>query len=516
MLITRRTPRASENPLARMKRSDPKATPVMRSPSTCSPPLALRLERRAGPEGPRGSRRAPPRPRAPLPVGPGLPAAWREIAGEHGVSQELLGRLRPELARVGDGGEDRLVARPVHFEDVEGHDRVVEGIHAERPPRRHRQPRPDEGGDELVRMPVDPSRDRLEGRPGPPPVVGQRRVDPLGRRVGGLPPVGGRLAAVGLPPVPHERPSRGEGEILAVLVDDDHAHGVLPRRLEGVLVGHVRAPDERHLPREPELVVGAEEAGDVGSHEDGVDGVHVRPQLPHEGGVVGCREGRVDLLDDLPPRLLKGVLEAARRLPAVGVVLGDDRHAPVAQVLVDPLAEVEVGLALVMLVRAKVGTSLRCVRSSADEMGVMKATCRGPVTWMIASDSRARAPPPIRSTWSLSMSFRVFAITILGSACVSSTYSRTGTPPSLPPCCARYSWYPRTISSACSAIGPVRARGTPTRRRGAAPRMRGRGHDTAASTPTTRIHCTYRLITRSPPPRSPSVAPAAPSPGTDS
>ena len=73
-----------------------------------------------------------------------------------------------------------------------------------------------------------------------------------------------------------------------------------------------------------------------------------------------------------------------------------------------------------MLRRAKVGTNFLCVRSSADDIGVMKATCLGAVTWITASDSRASAAPPMKSTWSLEMSFLVFAITIAGSACVSS------------------------------------------------------------------------------------------------
>src|SRR2546422_952399 len=76
----------------------------------------------------------------------------RIVTRVHGLSQEPLLVVRPELAHFGiglDGRVDQLVALLLHAADVEASDDVAEVIEAERPPRgvgeRHAAQRLDHG-----------------------------------------------------------------------------------------------------------------------------------------------------------------------------------------------------------------------------------------------------------------------------------------------------------------------------------------------------------------------------------
>src|SRR2546429_1217326 len=205
MLITRMTPRASEKPLARMKRSPPNAIPLMMSPSTRGPPPSPPAGRRhRDGAGQPGESRPP---TLVLDLTPGVgPSAWlppaslREVPRENGMAQELLRRFHPELVGARDRRQHGLVVRLVDLEDVQVVDRVVVTVHGQRPAGRDGELRVDDGRDKLLRVLDDPAGHGVGAHPGLLAVVGERLVDPMRRRVRRLAPVGRRLAAVRLLP----------------------------------------------------------------------------------------------------------------------------------------------------------------------------------------------------------------------------------------------------------------------------------------------------------------------------
>src|SRR2546427_3042847 len=224
MLITRMTPRASEKPLARMKRSAPNAIPLMMSPSTLARPFSVRSGTTS-----RGRRRVaggvsgyPPL--SVLVIISGDPpsasplASLRVVSREGGMAQELFGRLRPKLAWARDRREHLLVVLRVDLEDVQVIDRVVVDVHGKRPAGRDLEFCLDDRVDKLLRVLGDPARHGAGAHSGLLAVVRDRLVDPVGRRVRRLAPVRWRLAAVRLLPVCDERLCRRRRRVLAVLV----------------------------------------------------------------------------------------------------------------------------------------------------------------------------------------------------------------------------------------------------------------------------------------------------------
>src|SRR4051812_10853853 len=297
---TRMSPKMSEKPEERRKRSPPSARPFsdwMRKKRTpCSLLEVLRFR-----EAPRVDR----------------------------ALEELLGLPLPELAHVRIRLHHRVdepSVLPLHLADVDGEVGIPELVHAhgaaeavlhvERPERLH------EGV--LV---LDVALHFLESE------IEEEHGGICARAV----VAGIRLVLL----------AEGGHELLVFRVVDgcavpaagDDADRFVAHVLQDALVDRRHVAQHRNLPLEPVLGVLAQEAQPVRAGEAGIDGVDVGLDLADVGSVVGDVERRPELLDHLAAVILESTLEAGGGLVAEGEVVADGGDAFVLEHLGRVLAQ---------------------------------------------------------------------------------------------------------------------------------------------------------------------------------
>ena len=154
----------------------------------------------------------------------------------------------------------------------------------------------------------------------------------------------------------------------------------------------------------------------VRADEHCVNRVNAFVELVDEWRVVRRRKRRVEFLDDLAAGLLKSILKPAAGFPAVSIILEDHCDAPDLHIPVDPWTEIKVWLAA-RHVGAREGRNqlaLRQIVGRGDRGHEGDFPRRRDLDDRIGVEREPRSPE--KSTESLSISFRAFAIAMEGVA----------------------------------------------------------------------------------------------------